>query len=293
VANGNSTVTTAEKHIDEVWVDGVIRAAEFELVIAPTVDRSWEYKDHGDVYHKVRIPNIESQTKSASTALDAKVYTDTEQTITINVHDACAIKHESIGALLSRNDVKSEMQKGMGYSLGRKVDVNLAGLFASFSQIQGTLGVELTFDQLLTASQYLREAGYDMHNSVCWMFSTAQGIATQKMDSFVNALYVGEAAAVSAHKNATIGQFQGAPVIESNLITAPAAGQHENALYHKSLIALIMAQSPKSSVDYIGLELADVVVMDQVYGYSEVTRYSESPGNITATDTGAVLLRGV
>lgn len=274
-------------------MDGVIRAAEFELVIAPTVDRSWEYVGHGDVHHKLRIPNIETQTKSASTALDAYVYTDTEETITVNVHDACAIKHEDIAQLLSRANVKSEMQKKMGYALGRKVDTNLSALFASFSQIVGTLGVELTYDQLLTASQYLREAGYDMHNDVVWMLSTAQGIATQKMDTFINAQYVGEKAAVAAHKNATIGVFQGAPVIESNLITAPAAGQHESALYHRELIALIMAQDPKTSTDRIALDLADVVVMDQIYGYGEVERYSETPGNITATDTGAVLLRGV
>ena len=245
------------------------------------------------MYHKVRIPNIETQTKSASTALDAYVYTDTEQTITINTHDACAIKVESIVQLLSRNDLKNEMQKKMGYSLGRKVDTNLSALFASFSQIVGSLGVELTYDQLLTATQYLREAGYDMHSDVVWMMSTAQGVAMQKMDVFINSQYVGEDAAVAAHKNATIGSFQGARVIESNLITAPAAGQHESALYHRDLIALIMAQDPKTHQDFIGLDISDVVVMDQVYGYGEVTRYSETPGNITATDTGACLLRGV
>ena len=58
MATGNQTVTTADKHIDDVWVDGVLRAREFKLVIAPRVDRSWEFKGHGDVYHKARIPNI-------------------------------------------------------------------------------------------------------------------------------------------------------------------------------------------------------------------------------------------
>lgn len=294
MATGNQTITTAAKHIDEIWVDGVLRAAEFELVIVPTIDRSWEPNyQHGDVFHKVRIPNIETQTKSASTALDAYVYTDTEQTITINKHDACAIKHESIAQLLSKNDVKSEMQRSMGYSLSRTLETNVSALFASFSQVYGTLGVELTFDSLLSGSQALREAGYDMHNDVVWMLSTAQGVALQKIDTFTNAQYVGEAAAIASHKNATIGQFLGAPVIESNLITSPASGQHESALYNRALIALIMAQDPSSHVDYIGLELADVVVMDQIYGYGEVDRYSETPGNITATDTGAVLLRGV
>lgn len=296
-ANGNQTVTTAAAHIDEVWVDGVIRALEFALEIAPRVDRSWDFAGHGDVYHKARIPNIETQSKAASTALDAVVYTDTEQTITINKHVACAIKHEDIAGLLSRNDVKSEMQKKMGYALGRKVDVDLASLAQNFSQIQGTLGVELTYDQLLTAVQYLEEAGYRMNDNVTWIFSPAQRAGLMKMDTFVNAQYVGEANAVKAHQNGTTSSFQGAPIVFSNLTRSPAAGQHENFVFHQETIALIMAQEPKTSTDRIALDLADIVVQDQVYGYSEITRYDESAFGSTGvsptdSDTGAVLLRG-
>ncbi|MBK7330430.1 MAG: hypothetical protein IPI85_15505 [Dehalococcoidia bacterium] len=55
-----------------------------------------------------------------------------------------------------------------------------------------------------------------------------------KMDTFINASYVGEDAARMAHEKATIGTFQGAPLKISNLLTAPAAGQHDNVLFwHK------------------------------------------------------------
>lgn len=292
MATGSQTVTTAAKHIDEVWVDGVIRAREFKLVIAPRVDRSWNFAGHGDVYHKVRIPNIETQSKSASTALDAYVYTDTEQTITINNHIACAIKHEDIAQVLSRNDVKSEMQKKMGYSLARKLDVDIAALAASFSQIVGTLGVELTYDNLLRAAQYLEEAGVDLADDCAWFFSPAQRAGLLKMDTFIHGSYVGEAAARMAHESAVIGKFLGAPVVISPLITSPASGQHENFLAQKEGIALIMAQEPKTTTDRIGLDLADVIVMDEIYGLSEVDVYSEALGNITATDENLVLLRG-
>lgn len=292
MATGNQTTTTAAKHIDEVWVDGVIRAREFKLVIAPRVDRTWEFKGHGDIYHKVRIPNIETQSKSASTALDAYVYTDTEQTITINNHIACAIKHEDIAQVLSRNDVKSEMQKKMGYSLARKLDVDIAALAASFSQIVGTLGVELTYDNLLRAAQYLEEAGVDLADDCAWFFSPAQRAGLLKMDTFIHGSYVGESAARMAHESAVIGKFLGAPVVISPLITSPASGQHENFLAQKEGIALIMAQEPKTTTDRIGLDLADVIVMDEIYGLSEVDVYSEALGNITATDENLVLLRG-
>lgn len=293
MANGAQTTITAAAHIDEVWVEGVIRALEFGLVIAPYVDRSWDFVGHGDTYHKARIPNIEVQTKTASTDLNPTVYTDTEQTISINVHQACAIKHEDIATLLSRNNVKSEMQKKMGYALGRAVDVNLAALAQNFSQIVGTLGVELTYDNLIRAVQYLEDAGYDMAQGVAWFISPAQKGGLMKMDTFINATYVGENQARAAHERAVIGRFQGAPMLVSNLLRAPAAGQHENFICHKESVALIMAQNPKTTTERLALGLADVVVQDQVYGYAEVNRYSETPGNITATDEGCVLLRGV
>ncbi len=293
MANGNQTTTTAAAHIDEVWVDGVIRSLEFKIVLAPRVDRSWDFVGHGDTYHKARIPNIETQSKSASTSLNATVYTDTEQQISINNHIACAIKHEDLPQLLSRNDVKAEMTKKMGYALARKVDVDIAALAQNFSQAVGLLGVEATYDDLLRAVQYLEDAGYDMMEDVFWAISPAQKSGLMKMDTFINSQYVGERNAQMAHEKATIGSFQGAPVVISNLLRSPATGQHENFLLQKETVALIMAQDPKTSTDRIALDLADVVVQDEVYGLSEVTRYSETPGNITAADEGAVLIRSI
>lgn len=293
MATGNQTVTTAANHIDDIFVDGVIRALEFKLQLAPRVDRSWDFVGHGDTYIKRRIPNIESQTKTASTSLDATVYTDVNQTIAIDTHQACAIKHENIATLLSRTDVKGEMTKKMGYSLGRAVDVSLAAFAQNFSQIVGTLGVELTYDNLLRAVQYLEDAGYEMTDDVTWFISPAQKAGFMKMDTFINALYVGESRAKSASERSTIGDFQGAPVVVSNLLRAPSAGQHENFLLQKETVALIMAQEPQMLTETIALDVAEVVVSHQVYGDAEVNRYSETPGNITPTDEGAVLLRGV
>lgn len=274
-------------------MDGVIRAREFKTVIAPRVDRSWEFVGHGDTYKKSRIPNIETQSKTTSTSLDAKVYTDTEQSLSINNHIACAIKHEDIAQLLSRNDVKAEMTKKMGYSLARKVDVDISALFASFSQIVGTLGVEVTYDNLLRAAQYLEDAGVELSDDCAWFISPAQVAGLRKMDTFIHGDYVSESSAKMMHEKAVLGEFLGAPVVVSNLITAPAAGQHENALMQRQAILLVMAKGPSTSTDRIALDLADVVVQDEIYGLVEQDVYSETPGNITATDENAVLIRSV
>lgn len=293
MATGNQTTTTAAQHIDDVYVEGVIRAMEFSLVIAQNVDHGWDFVGHGDTYIKVRIPNIEVQTKSASTDLNATVYTDTAQSISINTHQACAIKHEDIAQLLSRNDVKEEMTRKMGYSLGRAVDTNLAALFQSFSQIVGTLGQEWSFDELLSAAQYLELAGYDLGSDVVWLVSTQAKYGLMKMDQFAHADYRGSSNAQNMSEKGTVGKFMNAPVISTQLTRSPASGQHESALFHKEMVALIMAENQKTTVERLALGLADVVVTSNIYGYGEVDKYSETPGNITATDEGAVLLRGV
>ena len=284
------TTTTAAIHIDEVWPADVIRAQEFNLVIAPRVYRKWKFAGHGDVYHIPRIPNIETETKSAATSVTMRNYTDTEQTITINVHQAAGFEIEDITSLLSKNDLSMEMKRKIGYSLGRSVDVNLATLPQSFSQIIGTLGVELTYDNLVRAWQYLADAGISLNNDCTWFISPAAVAGFLKQEVFINQLYQGERRAV---QEANIGQTLGAPVIQSNLTRAPSAGQSESWLMYKQAIALIMAQEVKMVTEYIAKDLANVVVGHQVYGYAEVDRYAETPGNITAGDAWAVLLRTI
>lgn len=292
MASGNMTVTTADKHIPDVFMQGVLASEEFEIEIAPRVDRSWEWKGMGDTYRKARLPNIEVQTKSASSDLTAKAYTDTEQTISINTHQGVAIKVESIVKVLEQTDVAAEMQKKMGYGLARATDVNLSALFASFSQIVGTYGTELTFDNLLRAVQYEKESGYKMPECA-WFFSAAQELALHKMDSFTHASYRGEDLARASSVKGTIEFFMDAPMVVSNLLTSPASGQHDNALLHKKGIALIVALDNKLWTESIALSLAEVIAMEKIYGYSEIDKYSEAAGNITATDENVVLLKGV
>ena len=289
MATGLMTTTTADKHIGEVWPGGVIRAQEFSLVIAPRVYRKWKFAGYGDVYHIPRIPNIETETKSASSDVTMKTYTDTEQTITINVHQAAGYEIEDITALLSNTDLSSEMKRKIGYGLGRAVDVSLNTLAQNFSQIVGTLGVELTYDNLVRAWQYLADAGVDVSTNCTWFFSPACIAGLLKQEIFISSLYSGGRAV----ENARIGNILGAPALQTNLTRAPSAGQSESWLMDQRAIGLIMAQEPKVVTEYIAKSLANVVVGSQVYGYSEIDRYAETAGNVTAGDAWAVLLRTI
>jgi len=278
-------------HIGEVWPKDVIRAQEFELVIAPRVFRQWKFAGFGDVYHVPRLPNIETQTKTAGTDWTPSVYTDTEQQVTVNVNQVAGFEIESITELLSNTALKSEMKRTLGYSLGRSLDVNLATLPQNFSQSEGNLGVELVYDDLVSAWKKMAQAGIRLNNKCTWFLSPGAIAGLLKQDIFISQLYQGDNP--KAVQEAKVGNILGAPVLQTNLTRAPSAGQSESWLQFHQSIALIMAQAPKMVTEMRALGLSDVIGAHQVYGYAEVDRYDETPGNITATDNWMVLLNTI
>ena len=288
----NVTVTTADKHIGEVWPRDVIRAQEFKLVIAPRVYREWKFAGFGDVYHIPRLPNLTANTKSAGSAWTPEALTDTEQTITINVHQVAGVEIEDLVALLSNTNLASEYKRKIGYALGRAVDVNLATLPQNFgTNIIGTLGVELTYDNMVEGWEAMADVGIDLTDGCTWYLSPGAIAGLLKQDIFIASLYQGPNP--RAVQTAKVGEVLGAPIMQTNLTRAPSAGQSESFLVFKQAMALIMAQSPKMVTESIAKELADVIGGHQVYGYSEVTRYDETAANVTAVDNWAALLRTI
>lgn len=287
------TKTAANVHIPDVFVQGVIAALEAETTIQNDVDRSWDFVGHGDIYRKARFPNLTVAAKAETTPLTPQAYTDTEQTIQINTYVASAVAIEDNVKVLSQNDLRAEFMKKMGYAMARKIDVDLAGLAGSFPQVVGTYGVEATFETLLSAIALAAAANYDPTDGFVFYVSAPQYYALIKDDRFSNADYVGQGNAEGANRKGLVGMCAGVPVKMSNLLTVPAAGQHDNFLLKDECVALIMAMEPKVTTQVRALEADEVIVMSEIYGYSQVTRYSEAPGNTTATNEGCVLVRGI
>ncbi len=283
------TDTTAAVHIPEVWPRDVIRSQEFKLIIAPRVFRDWKFAGFGDIYHVPRMPNLTANTKSAGSAWTPEALTDTEQTITVNVHQVAGVEVESLAELLTSTNMTNEYKRKIGYALGRAVDVNLATLPQNFSQIVGTLGSELVYNDMVDAWNFLADTGIELQDNCTWFLSPGAIGGLLKQDIFINEQYAGSSG--RAVQTAQVGVHLGAPILMTNLTRAPSSGQSESMLVFKQAMALIMAQEPKMVAETIAKDLADVLGGHQVYGYGEVNRYSETPANITATDEWAVLLR--
>lgn len=283
----NMTVTTEAAHIGEVWVGEVISAQEFALEIAPRVFRGWKYAGHGDVYHIPRIGNLTVASKAASTAWTPEALTDTEQTITVNIHQVAGFQLEDIAALLSNTDLKRAYQQKIGYALGRAVDVNLATLPQNFSQSVGDLGDDVFYDELTEAWQFLADAGISSAENCTWFFSPAAIRGLLKQDIILNEQYR-SSGNQSAMEKAMVGTILAAPVVQTNLTRAPATGQSESFFTDQRAMALMMAQEPKIVTEYIAKELSWVCGGHQIYGFTEVNRYDEAPGSVSAVDEWAV-----
>jgi len=290
MATGVWTPTEAAAHIDEVWVPSVIQAQEFRLEIAPRVYREWKFAGHGDVYHIPRIANLEVATKTPGTPWQPFKYTDTEQTVLIDVYEVTGFQFEEITELLAYDNVAAEYKRKIGYALARRVDTNLAAVFQNFTTSVGALGQDLTWDDLLAAWQAIAEAT-EFTETTTWFMSPGMVRGLLKLDVITNQDYRRDENA-RAVEQATVGMILGSPVIQTNLLRSPAAGQHQGALLDRRAIALIMAQAPKAFTFFDGREIATLVGMYQVYGYARVQRYVEAPGSTTLTDNWGVLING-
>ncbi|KKL79342.1 hypothetical protein LCGC14_2015810 [marine sediment metagenome] len=285
----NVTTTTATKHIPEVWPRDVIRAQEFKLIIAPRVFRDWKFVGFGDVYHVPRIPNLTANTKSAGSAWTPEALTDTEQQITINVHQVAGVEVESIAELLTSTNMSNEYKRKIGYALGRAVDVNLATLPTSFSQSVGALGSEVVYADMVDAWNFLADTGIELQDQCTWFLSPGAIGGLLKQDIIISQMYQGDNP--RAVQTAKVSDLLGAPILQTNLTKAPTSSQSDSFLVYKQAMALIMAMEPKMVAEMIAKDLADVIGGHQIYGFAEINRYDETPANVTASDKWAVHIK--
>jgi hypothetical protein len=289
----NMTPVTEAAHIGEVWVDDVIKAEEFSFEFTPRVFRDWKWQGFGETYRVPRMGNITAATKAYEVAWTPTAYVDSQQQLVINKHDVAGFQIEDITAVLAKSELKTHYQQAIGYALGRNLETNLAAVPQGFSQTVGSLGQELTYDQMLEAWTLLARAGVSLTDDCTWLLSPGAVQGLLKQDIFINANYKGPEAAKTALERAQVGSLLGAPIIQTLFTRAPAAGQSESAIFKKNAIALVHAQEVKIVNEYIAKELSSVVGGHQIYGYVEVTRYPETPGSVTAGDDWAVLLNTI
>jgi len=266
--------TTADVFIPELWSNESIRARENRLVYAKLVDRKFEKNlKMGDLIHVPSVGNLTAQTKtkSSNTAIDFETITETQTDITIATWEYSAMAVEDIVMVQADRNLFPVYAGKMGYALDLSVDNVLAGLADNASNAVGTLGSDLTYDELIRARQYLDDADVPEEDRVI-VVSPASEAGMMKLDHFINVDY---SAMMGTNKNtapdrAWFGTWLGMPVYKSVNVEGTNAAGHDNVMLQKEAWALVMQMKPKSEsqrdIDFF----VDKVALQQLFGTQEM-----------------------
>jgi len=264
--------TTADVFIPELWSMEAIVARENQLVFANLVDRKFESGlSFGDTIHVPGVSNLAVRTKSTNGAVTYETVTESNTDISIATHEYAAIALENITRVQNNRDQLQLYAGKLGYALALAVDDVLAGLVDNFSNNVGTLAVELTDDELLRARQYLDDADAPQDSRVM-VVSPAQETGLLKLDRFVHNDYesVHGPARETGLEKAYVSSFMGMPIYRSVNVEGTNSAGHDNGMFQKEALALVMQIAPKTyhqfDIDYI----VDKVVVEQLYGTQEM-----------------------
>ena len=267
--------TTATAFIPELWSMLAIVAREDSLVFAQLVDRRFEQNlSFGDTVHVPSVGNLAARTKalSSNAAITYETITETNKDISIATWEYAAIAVESIVKIQNNRDQLKMYGGKLGYALGLAVDDVLAGLPDDFTNTVGTLAVENTDDEWLRARQYLNDANapYDGRAIV---IAPAAETGLLKLDRFVNSDYAmihGNESPQTSLERAYVTSWYRTPVYMSVNTEGTNAAGHDNTMFQRDALALVMQEKPKLyqqfDIDY----LVDKVAMEQIYGVLEM-----------------------
>lgn len=264
--------TTEAAFIPVIYSKKAIIAREAQLVFA---DNSWrDLESEASYGSSVKIPpvtNFTTVTAKNTSGNAATLYTsitETATTVTIGTWDYVGIALETFTETQADRDLMSLYAPKMGYALGKNLDTSIAAKVddGDITQTVGTLITELSYEDLLLASQYLDDANVPQDGRVI-IVSPAQRAGFMKLDQFINGDYskLGQSASV-ASKQGNIGSFMGMPVFVTTQVDGSNAAGHDNVMMHKSAFALIVQKNitvhKAFDIDYFATKMTN----EQIYG---------------------------
>lgn len=260
--------TTADAFIAEIWSKKALVARENTLIVSPLTNH--EFKEEltmGDIVHVPAVSNLTVQTKdrSANAATIYETVTETNTDITVSTWHYSAVAIETATAKQVSQDLLARYAPKMGYALGLAIDDVLAGRPDDFTNAVGTLAIDLTYENVIRAVQYLDDADAPLEDRA-FGISPAQREGFMALDQFVHADYSKLNEGVQMRVRAKVGDWMAIPVYMSVNVEGSNAAGHDNFLMHKEAIAHITQMTPTTHRQFDIDRLADKVVMEQLSG---------------------------
>src|SRR5580765_1074406 len=252
----------------DIWSKQVLRATEANLVIAKSVNRSFESDATvGKTVKVASIGNLAARAKAENTAITYETVAETATTITLNIWSYAAVGIEDIVKVQAIVDVQNEYQRKLGYAVAKDIDTKLAADFAGFSQVVGTLGTAASDANVLAAIKLLDDADVPQDDRF-FVMSPAEKVAKLALDRWSNALYIGTNAYPT--KSGMLGDMYGLNLAVTTNLVKPAAGQANNAIFHRDALALVVQRTPKTHIFYDIDTFTWKLAVEVIYGHQEM-----------------------
>ena len=262
-----------------MWLDETKEYLKMNLVMDGLVKKFEVSGKKGDIFHVPNVTALTVNNKTAATAVVLSAPTETEFTITINTHKHIAWLIEDMAETQSKYDLRNEYTRGAGYELAKVIDTALLALYGSFtSSITG--GATITDANLIKAVEQLDlldVAGSERS----LVIRPTQKSAFFNLDKFYRADFRGGTSSVlsggvgtggsleggmgvSGTGKAKFGDIYGVNVYVSRNV--PLSTTYRNQMFEREAISLAIQKSPRIQSAYKLEFLANLVVMDVIYG---------------------------
>ena len=294
---GTITTTSAACHVPEYWSTKTRDAVEAAVVAVGLVDQTHAAKlkgGPGDIMNIPYISNPSASTRTQNANISLEVIgpsaAEASQSFSVGTHQYVAFGVENPTEVQSQTDMMAKYSGKAGYVLAAAAETNLHTLPQSFSQTQGTLGVEPTDDNWLDASQQLDNALADFEGRFI-IVRPATYYSLLKSDKYIRSDYIGAADAGKAVKEAYVGKLYRAGIHVTTLVRAAATGQADNWFCHP-LGVYYCSQQLKTNSQLVIERDSEVFLATHMYGYAEALQPPITAGGGTATDVFNVVVYG-
>ena len=267
------TSTTGAVQNPAITSKDVIEFREANLGFQGTV--SARYTDEAKVGTTIRwspitLPNSgAARSKSEGNSGNDIVYdaqTEVAVTLTINTHSYSAFELEEFEKSLSIVDQTRWYTKAAAYVVDLAIDDTLAGLVDNFSQIEGTLAVDFTDDNVRRSVQYLDDANAPMDGRFFAM-SPANKMSMLGIDRYASSDF-NRGGGANLVKG-SFGTIYGLNTWVSTNVEGTNAAGHDNGIYQRDAIALGLRMAPRTRRFDDIANLSEQVAISTIYGVIE------------------------
>ena len=278
MAYTNTRVGTANTDLDdfvpELWAEGINNYIEEQFVLANIVDTSLSslVKQRGDVVH---IPLMTEKSATATTPADFSNLTDNltyhsnnddEKTITVDKLYYSAQIISDIANVQASPEFFDMYVKGMGYSIGRKVEALIADDITGLT-VGNTVQLDLNANNTFAAIdmgnvlKVMAQNNFDPTDGWAMVVSPTLYGSMMQITNFTSADFSGSGGLAVKGGRGLVGTLAGMPVYVSNRMKETTTNDHiAGAIFQPQNAKLLYQIEPKVvseySVDFLGTKVA-------------------------------------